>query len=205
MLAELFITEQQRPWEKIINKCRTTNVKFCVSVPLCYFLFCVFAWLARVSFIPSSLIVPRVVPCRVYFREYSRSCERTFQAQQPMDHCSWRVQQFALMVKFSLHTGVHVAECGWWEACRIQTHGYSIQGMGEERLQGPEFKPMVTVYRGWRCKTVHRKKCWLLKVASICSEKSPSLVLSNPDGPDPAPSSSGPYKCTGTLWTVCTP
>lgn len=62
MLTELFITEHQRPWEKIIIKRRDTNVKFWVSVPLRYIFFCVFAWLARVSFTPLSLILPRVVP-----------------------------------------------------------------------------------------------------------------------------------------------
>lgn len=145
MLTELFITEQQKPWEKFINKCRDTNVKFWVSVPLCYIFFCVFACLARVHFTPLGLFIRRVVPCRVDFREYSGQNERTFQAQQPMDHCSWRVQQFALMAKLSLHTGINVAECEQWEACRIQTCGYSTQAMPEERLWSSGFKPVLTV------------------------------------------------------------
>lgn len=50
-----------------------------------------------------------------------------------------------------------------------------------------------------RCRTVGRKKCWLLKVANICPGKTASLPVSNPDDPDLVPSSSGPYECTGTL------
>lgn len=118
----------------MLNKCRDRNMNFWVSVPLCYIFFCVFAWLARVSFTPSGLAIPRVVPCRVYLREFSRQHERTFQPQQPMDPCSWRVQQLALMAQLSLHTGVNVnaAGCGQREAAGLTA--------------------VVTVYRAWRRK-----------------------------------------------------
>lgn len=35
-----------------------------------------------------------------------------------------------------------------------------------------------------RCRTVNRKKCWLLKAANICPEKSASLPPNKHDDPD---------------------